>query len=435
MANKVSSNSKKSTPVTKSVGRPTKEKLIVPQPPQQEPVFELTSTLWEDILDDSKNLATQKKQMSVAYIQDKYGITKTQASNLKFALDNRRTIHDDISVSLNKRRIETKIKDAEEKNKSLLKKIEELQDVIDFVLGITNEPGSTKITQIKGAKGTTKEATAFAILSDVHIEERVTLEITDGINEYTPEIAKQRLHFFFVNLLKLIKKERNAVTINNLVLGLLGDFITGYIHEELVESNYMSPTEATRYVKNILIDGICYLVDNGDFDKILIPCCRGNHGRTTAKKRFNTGAENSFEWMMYKDMQQEFKRLAERDSKFDIIEFVAPKSELVHIQVYDKIIRFGHGDHFKFGGGIGGLNIPLKKWLVRQNEQRRADMTFIGHWHEILTPTSDCMVNGSVIGMNSYGMNFGGTPHEPQQIFTLLDSKEGFTIKCPIHLK
>lgn len=398
---------------------------------EKEETFYLTSELWADLLKDEKNLGKEVKSVTGSYIQEKYGVPKTVASNIRFALDNKEVIHNDISVSLKKRKNEIELKELKKKNQDLLKEVETVYEKLDFVLGISQEVDDIKIRKIVPTKSTkVHEATAFAILSDVHIEERVDLDVTDGLNEYNPQIAKERLDKFFVNCLKLVNKERHSVNIDNLVLGLLGDNITGYIHEELRESNYMSPTEATRYVKGILMDGITYLLDNGNFEKITIPCCRGNHGRTTDKKRFNTAADNSFEWMMYKDMQSDFERLAKRDSKFARVEFIVPKSELTYIEVYGRIIRFGHGDHFKFAGGVGGITVPLKKWLYRMNEQRKAEMTFIGHWHSILTEvTEDCMCNGSIIGTNGYSMAFGGTPRPPQQIFTILDKDRGFTVR------
>ena len=193
----------------------------------------------------------------------------------------------------------------------------------------------------------------------------------------------------------------------------------------------MSPTEATTFIRDVLVDNIIMLCEIGNFDKIVIPCTPGNHGRTTPKKRFATGYKNSYEWMMYQDMKKIFKDYLKDYA--DKVEFITSQSDLIYVDFYDYTVRFGHGDHFNYQGGIGGITIPLKKWLMRMNAQFNADMTFIGNWHNILTEvTEDCMVNGSVIGTNSYSMAFGGQNRRPQQIFTLLDEKRGFTIRTHI---
>ena len=95
-------------------------------------------------------------------------------------------------------------------------------------------------------------------------------------------------------------------------------------------------------------------------------------------------------------------------------------------------MRFFHGDALKYGGGIGGLSIPLIKYLHRKDEQRKADFNFLGHFHQLLYPTHASCVNGSLIGLSAYGYKIGFKPERPAQAFTLLDEKRGFTIKIPI---
>ena len=52
-----------------------------------------------------------------------------------------------------------------------------------------------------------------------------------------------------------------------------------------------------------------------------------------------------------------------------------------YLDVFDKTVGFHHGDAVKFNGGIGGLTIPLMKYLHRANQQRRIDYSFCGHFH------------------------------------------------------
>jgi hypothetical protein len=421
-------------------------------------MLSIEKEIWDRLLVDAQEYENRGKAISYKFLMKKYKITRWLATLWKFCLDNRDVIAgketsnnskekyleevdgvkeltpDLIAEDLQKRKFEAMIKGLKQREEVLLKEIENVNDRYDFALQITDDKPYLikKHLPIITPKTKKSSAVAIAILSDVHVEETVTLEMTNGINEYNPEISKVRVDNFFSNLLKLVEKERTHSDINTLVLGLLGDFITGYIHEDLKESNSLSPTEATTFIREVLIDNIINLYDKGNFDKIIIPCTPGNHGRTTHKKRFATGYKNSYEWMMYQDMKKTFSsRLPKKYG--DNIEFITSQNELIYLDVYDYKMRFGHGDHFKYGGGIGGITIPLKKWLMRMNEQIHADMTFLGHWHNILTEvTEDCMLNGSVIGANSYSMNFGGPSRNPQQIFTLLDKKRGFTIRTHI---
>jgi hypothetical protein len=332
------------------------------------------------------------------------------------------------SASIKERRLAAYLKQEHAKNRSLLLDLEESEKRNDFLLGITDYKKVNVIPSIVDNPDIVSEATAISILSDVHCEERVDKDVIYGLNEYNLDIAKKRMHKYFVNLLKTINKERQNIQIDNLVLGLLGDFITGYIHEELRESNYLSPTEAVLFIQELLMSGLKFLAEDGKFKKIIIPCTKGNHGRNTDRKRFATAYKNSYEWMMYKSLESAFKTIG----GYECIEFEIPKSELVHIPIYNKVNRFGHGDHFKFMGGVGGLAIPLMKWLYRMQDQVNADMTFIGHWHQQIKPAQNCLVNGSLIGFNAYTSSLGCRPEAPMQQFLLLDKKRGYTVNTPI---
>jgi hypothetical protein len=397
---------------------------------------ELSQELWNNLIKDTLQLKVKGQKIGPKFIQDKYNLSKYDSDRVSFSLNNIDIIHNEVNKDLTEKKFKSILKELEDKNKLLIHELHLADKRIDFLLNIQDTGIDDKLIklQVNKIKPKKREAVIFSMLSDVHIEETVEKEVVNGMNEYNPLIAKQRVENYFNRLLNKINEDRKNVNIDTLILGLLGDFITGYIHEELKESNSMSPTEATLYIKNILISGIKYLVDNGNFKEIIIPCTPGNHGRTTIKKRFSTGYKNSYEWMMYQDMKTIFDTLSSSNKKYNIVKFIVNKSELTYITVYDKVIRFGHGDHFKFSGGVGGITPALMKWLHNSNTQTRADMTFIGHWHSIGEPTYNCMVNGCVIGMSAYGIAVGGTNRPPQQIYTLLFSDGGFDEKYYINV-
>ena len=86
-------------------------------------------------------------------------------------------------------------------------------------------------------------ATAVPLLSDIHIGEKVLPDGVMGLNSYNSEIGKKRLDNYFFNLAKLIKHHQKNYNLNSMVLGFLGDFITGYLHQENEQTNTMSPLE------------------------------------------------------------------------------------------------------------------------------------------------------------------------------------------------
>lgn len=385
------------------------------------------SKLIYDLLKLKSEHDKQGKQLKRPSIQKILKTNNEDSQALSFLASNLDEIKQGLAIGsdLKNHKLEALIKDEKAKNKNLLLQIDDLMLQNEFLLSIQEGQDTFKITKNNELKS---EAVAISMLSDVHMEERVEKAVVYDLNEYNLSIASKRINNYFTGLLKQVNKERQNIPIDKLVLCLGGDFITGYIHEELRENNYLSPTEATLEIKGMLVAGLKYLSENGNFKEIVIPCCKGNHGRNTEKKTYATAYKNSYEWMMYNDINNTFRLIG----GYDNLNFNIPKSELTYVEAFDKTLRFGHGDHFKFAGGVGGVAIPLAKWLHRVNQQRHADMTILGHWHQFLRPTSDCLMNGSLIGFNAYAAGLGFKPEVPMQQFILLDKKRGFTVNTPI---
>lgn len=318
-----------------------------------------------------------------------------------------------------------------QQNTILSKQNEELKERQEFLTGINIENIETleKFT-IDPIYKHKDEAIAISTISDVHIEEPVVKSIVNNLNEYNLDIARDRVEKYFKRLLYMINQARRAgYTIDNLVIGLLGDFITGYIHEELEEVNQLTPVQATLFMQELLIKGLKLLSEDGKLTKILVPCVPGNHGRTTRKKRYTTGYKNSYEWLMYNNIKKYMSDMGKNEN----VEIIIPESEFIYLNLFGKINKFSHGDHFNYQGGIGGLEVPLKKWVLRENAVIKTDMSWIAHWHQYIV-LNKVRVNGSLIGYNSYARAFGFEPEPPKMQFQLLDKKRGFTLNNPIIL-
>ena len=139
--------------------------------------------------------------------------------------------------------------------------------------------------QYKITKSSDQEATAFAIGSDWHTDEIVDPETINYLNTYNLKIAQQRSQRFFSSIINILDMCRTQSRINTLVLALLGDFISGWIHPDLIESSSMTPPEALIKVFEMLIGGVKFLVDSGNLKELIIVGACGNHGRITSKPR------------------------------------------------------------------------------------------------------------------------------------------------------
>jgi hypothetical protein len=272
------------------------------------------------------------------------------------------------------------------------------------------------IAPARRQKGVSGEATIVALLSDTHLEETVRPEMTNGLGGYNLDIAKSRFEQYFRTLLRLIEIEQKATPINNLVLALLGDYISGDIHEELLETCSLQPMDAILRAQDWIASGIQYLLDKSDL-KLTIVCHSGNHARTTKKIRHSTEPGHSIEFLMYNNLA----RLFEKEKR---ITWVVPEGYLSYLKVYNLTLAFHHGHNVKYGGGVGGITISMNKAIAQWNRARAADIYCCGHFHQVFDGGS-FVVNGSMIGYNAFAIAIKAAFERPAQILFAIHSKLG----------
>jgi len=322
-------------------------------------------------------------------------------------------------LDMEKLRLRHEERGTDKKYNIAMAEIMRLRDEIESIASCQDSVSTYVIEKSKGDSG---EAVAFAIASDWHVEENVKPESVNGSNNYTMAIAKQRSEKFFKHTLQLVEKEQNAVKIDTLVLALLGDFFSGNIHEELLASCEVGPQDAMLFAQNLIASGIEYLLKNSKL-KIIIPCAVGNHSRMTHKVHVSNEQGNSLEWAMYNFLAKYF-------AKQKRVTFVLSRSYHNYIDVYGYVIRFHHGHAIQYGGGLGGITVPVIKAINRYNTDRKAYLDVFGHFHNRIDGGM-FIANGSLIGDSPYGKRLGFTGR-PEQAFFLIDKKRGKTVVCPI---
>lgn len=269
----------------------------------------------------------------------------------------------------------------------------------------------------------TAEGTAVLVASDWHVEEHVGIEV-GGLNEYSLAVAQNRATTFFQAGLRLIRLLQQDITIHTVVLALLGDFITGNIHgEENAEKNQLPPTEATVFAMNLIIGGIDFLLEHSDL-VLLIPCHSGNHARTTHTTRFSTENGHSLEYLMYLHLRAHYRHEPR-------VHFLIAEGMHSYLDIYDTTIRFHHGHAVKYGGGVGGIYIPVNKAISQWNKARRADLDVFGHFHQ-MRDGGNFICNGSLIGYNAFAQSIKADYEQPKQTLFLIDKRRGRTCTWPI---
>lgn len=287
-----------------------------------------------------------------------------------------------------------------------------------------------KPIKIEASKSTGKsEGIAIALASDWHVGQTIIAAKVNYLNEFNPDVARQRAARFFRHTLKLVDLQRRDMPVDSLILWLGGDFLSGWIHAELQQTNAMTPLEEALFAQDLISGGLRYLLDHGHFKRIIIPCSIGNHGRTTHYNQHANANETNTEWLLYRSLANQFS-----DEK--TIQFEISAAYYCYLEVFGRVLRFSHGHNVRYQGGVGGVSIPLNKAVARANQQRRADMDSIGHFHQRIpyAEATRWQINGSLVGFDPFALAIGASPEPPVQNFALLDSRRGVTIQAPIIL-
>jgi hypothetical protein len=263
------------------------------------------------------------------------------------------------------------------------------------------------------------ETTAILTLSDWHAEETVDPRKVNNLNEFNLKILDRRVKNTFKNAMILINLWRKLTKIENLIINIKGDIMTGFINEEFVESNALHPTQTILLVMDYLAGGIKFMAKEGGFKSIIIAGDTGNHGRTTEKMRVGTRNENSYEWLMYHILS----RILQSEPG---ISFSIPEGYFNMMDIYGKSIRSHHGDYIKYQGGVGGISIPVNKAIAEWNTGQVAYLDIFAHWHQFIH-TAYWISCPCLIGYNMFAIKIKAKYELPGQALIFIEKDKGLT--------
>ena len=312
----------------------------------------------------------------------------------------------------------TSLQRALEKQKALVRHLQSDLEAAEKRSELLAEVGRLpRIEEWEADKRKTRkgEATAIVALSDWHVGEVIKPETVDGKNEFSPEVASRRIERVFSKIPEYV--ERYVPMASEIVLWLGGDFITGYIHEELEESNSMSPSEECLFFIDHLSTGLAHILKNSR-QSIRVVTSWGNHGRTTKKKRCSTAAKNSFEWMTYRVLEKQWSNVRR-------VQWQIGEGYHSWIELHGRNVRLHHGDSINYWGGVGGITIPVNKAVSQWNKQRWSSLDVFGHFHQLIDG-GNWICNGSLIGYGPFSLQIKAGYEEPMQAFLVVDKNKWF---------
>lgn len=308
---------------------------------------------------------------------------------------------------------------AKAENRQLISLLAEKDREIEAALAIRETPQDYTLATKPG-----KQVSATQVIqwSDWHVEETVRPETVNHLNTYNEKVADGRIQRCIENTGRLMQITARETKIDAVVLHLGGDFISGHIHEELMETTWCSPIDAVIWVQRRLAAGIRHLAGLTDAPLIVV-CNPGNHSRITHKTHFATEQGNSLEYMLYHSLRE-----ALADVK---AEWLIAEGYHLYLDLYDQTIRFHHGHAVKYGGGVGGITIPCNKAIAMWNQGRRANLDVFGHFHSLFNG-GNFLINGSLIGFSPYALSIKAKYERPRQKFFLYLSSGEVSGEYPI---
>lgn len=268
-------------------------------------------------------------------------------------------------------------------------------------------------------------------LGDIHAGEVVRAEEMNGINEYNFEIAVHRLKALADSVIDIAKNKLSGYKFRKLHILGLGDWISGTIHEELVESADGNIIEWTMNLAYVVAQMIRELAI--EFEEIEFVGVVGNHGRLHKKPRFKARYVN-WDYVCY-------QMLSALLAKQTNVKCTIPKSFWHIHEVNNHKFLIIHGDNISSSLGIPWYGIQrmvanLKELLAAKDQ--KFDYMMLGHFHNyglLDRVKGELVINGSLIGGNEFSVGKMFTSSEACQHFCGVHAKRGMTFRYKINVQ
>lgn len=280
------------------------------------------------------------------------------------------------------------------------------------------------------------------LFSDTHASEVVSLEETEGLNEYGWEIMLARMAEMTRAVVSHVQHYQFRVS--RLHLFLLGDMLSGDIHEELAITNDRPAAEAvvdfaydtaawiTDLVR-LLVEADAVVAQDGEYF-VNVAGVPGNHPRASKKPQAKL-AHNNGDWLSYKMLEAILRH--DPAFRFDF------KRGGMNIQLIAERYRalLMHGDGIRStmpGVPWGGVTRRVATLEAQMMKSRTPlDFVFMGHWHSpqsLAGIQSRTWINSSVKGPDEYSLKMFGQGHDASQTLLSFHPKRGWTGQYPLDL-
>lgn len=266
----------------------------------------------------------------------------------------------------------------------------------------------------------TSPCTAVLHITDGHMGAVQIAEEIEGFGEFSPQICRDRQIHFITQSVDWVDLHRASYRIDECVVIVTGDLISGDIHEELRVTNaFPTPVQCVE-AGSLLADQISLLAPN--FKSIRVEfIVEDNHSRLTKKPQCKEAGLNSFNYVVGFIAKEKL-------AKHKTVTFnIYPQYEK-SIEVNGRRYLILHGNGIKGFAGTpwyGWDRKVAKEAIKRINgpDLNKFHRIIAGHFHTPIT-TPNYWLGGSVSGTDAYDHK-EGRHSNPSQSSWLVHPKHG----------
>lgn len=267
-------------------------------------------------------------------------------------------------------------------------------------------------------------------LSDMHADEIVTLEQTNGIEDYDFKIACIRAEKYVKEVIETVEEFRANYQFPVLWLLSYGDQSSGEIHDNVDKSYFKNQFDNSLAIGRLQALMVRDLAPY--FEKINVVCLPGNHGRRTRKKDFHN-PRNSWDYLIAK--------IAELDLKaHKNVKFLIPNAYSINLEINEQIFNIQHGDGIKSWNSIPFYGVDRKtRRLQALHRDVKISCFVMGHFHQASDLNSGrcarVLVNGPWYETSHYAYDELGEASQPSQWLHGVHKNRPITWQKRIELK
>ncbi len=260
-----------------------------------------------------------------------------------------------------------------------LGKEQEMSDRLLAALDALPAPRPWKPRSTPNTEQRKPPAVPVICLADWHIGEVISKEETVGFGEYNWRIAQERVHRYADDVAAWLATQRRGYRIEEGVIAVLGDMVSGEIHRELSLTNEFDPPVAAALSGQLLAEVVRRFASM--FDKCRLLCVTAdNHGRLFDARRpqMKRAATRNWNYVVYEIAEAYLRNIRN-------VQVVRPKAIRFPADIggYTFLLEHGHAVRGWMGIPHYGLARQRGREAIRHMAVgERFDYQLIGHWHK-----------------------------------------------------